>query len=263
MKETKIYYKKVKLRNPVLLVGLPGMGNVGSLVAAHLKNELKAKKFATLLSPHFPYQVMMLKSGAFRELAGGESFGGNAGDLRGAVWTVVGLDGSIEEVGLPEKVSARAKARDAKRIADLRQMQTALALFYDSYGYYPSARDQSSCGGWGGRSSSAVTDCGGQQWLTSDTKFNAFMPNVPADPINKKWYAEDGAYTYTYTGGTNDYDLRALLEVSTNPNRCEMKCYRVHVMGGTAWCANHPVGNPCGGTPWWDNASQPMLYADH
>jgi hypothetical protein len=66
MKDTKISYKKVKLENPVLLVGLPGIGNVGSLVAEHIKNELKAKKFATLYSPHFPFQVLMQKNGGFR-----------------------------------------------------------------------------------------------------------------------------------------------------------------------------------------------------
>jgi|SRR5271157_1776209 len=66
MKETKIYYKKVKLNDPILLVGLPGIGNVGNLVAEHLKNELKAKKFATLYSPTFPFQVLMQKNGHFR-----------------------------------------------------------------------------------------------------------------------------------------------------------------------------------------------------
>lgn len=66
MKETKIYYKKVKLRDPILLVGLPGIGNVGSLVVEHLKNELRAKKFATLYSPDFPFQVLMQKNGRFR-----------------------------------------------------------------------------------------------------------------------------------------------------------------------------------------------------
>lgn len=66
MDKSKIYYGKVKLNDPVMIVGLPGIGSVGSLVAEHLKNELKAKKFATLYSPHFPFQVIMLKSGAFR-----------------------------------------------------------------------------------------------------------------------------------------------------------------------------------------------------
>jgi len=66
MKDTKIYYKKIKFNNPVLFVGLPGIGSIGTLVAEHLKKELKARKFATLYSPHFPYQIIMLKDGAFR-----------------------------------------------------------------------------------------------------------------------------------------------------------------------------------------------------
>ncbi|MGC8699559.1 MAG: proteasome assembly chaperone family protein [Candidatus Micrarchaeia archaeon] len=66
MKKSKIYYNKVKLKNPILIVGLPGIGSVGSLVASHLKNELKAKKFATLVSPYFPHQVIMLPSGKSR-----------------------------------------------------------------------------------------------------------------------------------------------------------------------------------------------------
>jgi uncharacterized protein (TIGR00162 family) len=66
MEKTKIYYKKIKMKNPILIVGLPGIGSVGSLVGEHLKNELKAKKFATLISPHFPHQVLMLSSGMSR-----------------------------------------------------------------------------------------------------------------------------------------------------------------------------------------------------
>ncbi|MGI0141069.1 MAG: proteasome assembly chaperone family protein [Candidatus Micrarchaeales archaeon] len=67
MNGSKIYYKKsIKPRNPILLVGLPGIGNVGSLVGEHIKNELKANKFATLYSAHFPHQVIMLKSGGIR-----------------------------------------------------------------------------------------------------------------------------------------------------------------------------------------------------
>lgn len=44
--------EKVKLKKPILVEGLPGVGNVGRLVAGYLINELKAKKFAELFSPH-------------------------------------------------------------------------------------------------------------------------------------------------------------------------------------------------------------------
>ncbi len=67
MKDTVIIInKEVKLRHPVLVVGLPGIGNVGKLVAEHLRREFKTERIATLYSPHFPHQVVMLKSGGIR-----------------------------------------------------------------------------------------------------------------------------------------------------------------------------------------------------
>ncbi len=66
MNKTKIYYKKVKLHNPILVVGLPGIGNVGNLVAQYLIQKLNAKKFATLYSHHLPYFVIAEADGTFR-----------------------------------------------------------------------------------------------------------------------------------------------------------------------------------------------------
>ncbi len=52
--ETKIkYIKKPKLKNPVLIEGLPGVGNVGRVAISYLIDKLKAKKFAELVSPYF------------------------------------------------------------------------------------------------------------------------------------------------------------------------------------------------------------------
>ena len=58
--------KGIKLNKPILIVGLPGIGNVGKLVAEHLKREMHAEKIATLYSPHFLHQVVMLKNGGIR-----------------------------------------------------------------------------------------------------------------------------------------------------------------------------------------------------
>lgn len=60
--------KKFKMEDPVMIVGLPGLGSVGRLVAKHLIKELKAKKFATLTSNYFPHNVVMLKNGTVRLL---------------------------------------------------------------------------------------------------------------------------------------------------------------------------------------------------
>ena len=66
MDKTIVYHKKVKLNKPIMLVGLPGIGNVGSIVGKYLKDALGAKKFAVLQSPHFPHQVVMQKNGGMR-----------------------------------------------------------------------------------------------------------------------------------------------------------------------------------------------------
>lgn len=51
--------KLPKLKNPILLEGLPGIGNVGRVAAGYLVNELKMKKFAELISPHFLPLVLL------------------------------------------------------------------------------------------------------------------------------------------------------------------------------------------------------------
>lgn len=66
MKGTRIFYKKTKMKSPIMVVGLPGIGNVGSLVCEHIRDSLSAKRFATLNSAHFLHQTIMLKNGGMR-----------------------------------------------------------------------------------------------------------------------------------------------------------------------------------------------------
>jgi len=46
-------YEKPKLNDPVLIEGLPGIGFVANIAALHLINELKAKRFAEIVSASF------------------------------------------------------------------------------------------------------------------------------------------------------------------------------------------------------------------
>ncbi len=57
-----------KLRNPVLVTGLPGIGLVGQVVAKYTIGKLNGKKIADLYSPYFPHQVLMTKKGGMRLL---------------------------------------------------------------------------------------------------------------------------------------------------------------------------------------------------
>src|SRR5208283_2645757 len=67
MQKTTIKLRKFKVgKSPIAIVGMPGIGNVGKLVAEHLRRELKAVRIGTIYSPHFPHQAVMLKSGRLR-----------------------------------------------------------------------------------------------------------------------------------------------------------------------------------------------------
>ena len=67
MRKTHISVKKgLKLNRSILIVGLPGIGNIGRLIAKYLIKEFGAKVVAVLYSPHFPYHVIMLKNGSVR-----------------------------------------------------------------------------------------------------------------------------------------------------------------------------------------------------
>lgn len=63
---TIIEEKSVKMKNPILIEGLPGIGLVGKIAADHLIAELKAERVAQIVSPHFPHQVIMQKNGVMR-----------------------------------------------------------------------------------------------------------------------------------------------------------------------------------------------------
>ena len=65
--------KKPKLNKPILIEGLPGIGNVGKLAVEHLIDSVKATKFAELHSKDFPPQVFINTDGTI-ELVNNEFY---------------------------------------------------------------------------------------------------------------------------------------------------------------------------------------------
>lgn len=51
--------ERIKLNNPVLIEGLPGIGNVGKIAIDFLVEELKAKKLFSFFSHKFPHSVFV------------------------------------------------------------------------------------------------------------------------------------------------------------------------------------------------------------
>ncbi|MEM5871431.1 MAG: proteasome assembly chaperone family protein [Candidatus Aenigmatarchaeota archaeon] len=70
MTKIQVIGKLPKLKNPILIEGLPGVGNIGRVAVGYLQEELKAKKFAELYSEwffpfvmlHNKYKIHLLKN---------------------------------------------------------------------------------------------------------------------------------------------------------------------------------------------------------
>jgi uncharacterized protein len=58
--------EKPQLNNPVLIEGLPGIGFVANIAALHLITELKAKKFASIVSSSFQDFAILTETGGAR-----------------------------------------------------------------------------------------------------------------------------------------------------------------------------------------------------
>ncbi len=63
---TTIFDEIPDLKKPVLVEGLPGIGNVGKIAADFLAEKLNAKKFATIYSDSFPPQVLLDNDGVIK-----------------------------------------------------------------------------------------------------------------------------------------------------------------------------------------------------
>ena len=54
---------------------------------------------------------------------------------------VIAIIGILATISIVSLSNARAKSRDAKRAGDMKQVQTALELFFNDKGRYPSASE--------------------------------------------------------------------------------------------------------------------------
>ena len=110
------------------------------------------------------------------------------------VIAIIGLLSTLAVVALG---SAREKARDSKRLSDLKQVQTALELHYTDNSAYPTAASSTVIGAGSyaclNASGFAATGCA-----------TPYMGIVPADPGS-------GNYTYVSADGTT-YTISATLE---------------------------------------------------
>jgi len=107
------------------------------------------------------------------------------------VITIIALLASLILVGMG---GARAKTRDARRIADLHNVMNALELYYSKEGAYPAG--------------TYTSDTGWETFKAILTDAEIGVTRMPKDPLNDA----DATYSYQYGGTTTDYVLGASLE---------------------------------------------------
>ncbi len=109
-----------------------------------------------------------------------------------------------------------------KRLADLKQISKALALFYDDNGIYPT--DSEVLGD--------VNDPYRFDYSTDTSFLNILTPyisNIPRDPINSggdPWSSSSRIYAYGATEDGEYYLLMTQLETPNHPESVKYKCNR-------------------------------------
>jgi len=112
------------------------------------------------------------------------------------VISIIGLLASIVLVGIG---NARKKARDARRLQEIKQIVLALQLYYAKYEKFPGptssyGESESTCGGWD--TSSRDNDRDGRYFI-EPLETDSLMAQVPRDPINTTGACTTG-FTYRY-----------------------------------------------------------------
>ncbi len=113
---------------------------------------------------------------------------------------VIAIIGLLATIVLVSLNTARGKARDVKRMADLKQIQLALEMYYDDNNAYPNRH---------GYTNSSGSHTSGWNGLASD--LSPYIGTLPYDSTS--------GYHYYYDGGESDdygYGLMCRFEHSGN-----------------------------------------------
>jgi len=140
---------------------------------------------------------------------------------------VIAIIGLLSSVVLASLNGARKKSRDARRVADLKQLQTAMELFYNDNNRYPIA-------GTGGSAASITT-------LAAAGLSASYMGAIPDDPLGGSQHY----YWETDSTGQN-YCMAAKMENTPIPaSTCATSAYATALAtadGGTAGTTSYSVG---------------------
>lgn len=140
---------------------------------------------------------------------------------------VIAIIALLSSIVMASLSTARMKARDTKRLSDLRQISIALELYMDSKGKYPSVPFNTY------NSDSYASSFGAVGWDDFAATLKPYIGQLPKDPINNGFHPKNtGTYAYAYgwvgdgtvtavnTKGVVGYDLFTQLETPNHPLSC-------------------------------------------
>jgi type II secretion system protein G len=139
------------------------------------------------------------------------SKGKNKGFTLIELLVVIAIIGILSSVVVATLNSARTKARDAARVSDLKQIQVALELYYDSRGEYPDSLTKLKTDATGGTLPSVPTDPQGGPYLYA---YKTVGTKITAYHVGANLEAASGATTL----GSGDTDLDTYVDASTMPS---------------------------------------------
>jgi type II secretion system protein G len=135
---------------------------------------------------------------------------------------VISIIGMLSSVVLSSLNTARGKARDAERLADMRQIRNALELYRSDFGVYPTPAV-----GWRGTCSDfgSHTTSGAAGYIP--TLAPTYIPVLPTDP---RPVGTNGCYLYTSNG--IDYSFLVYLTVEAPASTIPVSLRRRGTFGG-------------------------------
>jgi type II secretion system protein G len=132
---------------------------------------------------------------------------------------VVAIIGLLASVVLMSLNTARSKARDTERKETIRQIQTALEMYYNVNGQYPSSGGALvPNGSW--------SNSGNASWNTLQTDLKPYLPKLAKDPRdNATWIAFSYSYfSHGYGCPRGWYMLVYSLENAGGPDNGVVAC---------------------------------------
>ena len=126
---------------------------------------------------------------------------------------VIAIIGILSTLAVVALNSARLKSRDAKRVSDIKQVQTALELYFGDQNGYPTELAAVTLGG---TADDTLSSTGG---FAADASGTTYMGQVPANPTpggaNYSYCSTTSAAPTVCATSTESYKLTFTLEGAT------------------------------------------------